>query len=281
MHALRLYADFNQSAKTQVRTLSLNGRKIAGHCRYNSRSTDAFLLPDATFSYVLQGEKQIFTHGKSFHLQAGSLLYLPPRSMLFSEIPEQSARFESVNITVPAALLKSFQEDLRIRGSLESGQSIYLQTPEIDRCFEALHADFGTLRGNEDLISRLYALLDSCAQEIYRPGNEENVQSGNPLLQAVVAKSLYAPMTLPEIAASCHVSLSTFKRHFAAEFGTSPKPWLLSRRLETAYFYLQLGQLPVSEISLLTGFEHFAHFSWAFKKHFGCTPSQVRKQLLS
>jgi AraC-like DNA-binding protein len=277
MHGLRLYTDFNRSAKTQVRTLSLNGQKIAGHCTYNSRSTDAFLLSEATFTYVLRGEKHLFNNGKSFHLRPGSLLFLPPRSVVFSEIPQQSTRFESINITLPAAFLKSFQADENIGGSLQSRHAMYLQATRIDRCFESLHADFGAFRGSEQLTSRLYNLLGNCAVDIYQPGNGAHTESGNPLLQTVVAQSLYAPITLPQLAAQCHLSLSTFKRRFAAEFGASPKPWLLAKKLETAYFYLQLGQLNVSEVSLLTGFENLAHFSWAFRKHFGCAPSQVRK----
>jgi AraC-like DNA-binding protein len=73
-------------------------------------------------------------------------------------------------------------------------------------------------------------------------------------------------------------SLSTFQRDFRKTMGTNASTWLLKRRLQAAYEAITTkGSMPV-DIYLDLGFEDIAHFSRSFKKEFGVTPTQVRKQ---
>ena len=70
-------------------------------------------------------------------------------------------------------------------------------------------------------------------------------------------------------------SLSAFKRDFEKTFGTTPSHWLMQKRLREAYFQLeQKGKRP-ADIYLELGFEDLSHFSFAFKKNFGHTPTEL------
>lgn len=73
-------------------------------------------------------------------------------------------------------------------------------------------------------------------------------------------------------------SLASFKRDFEKIFKTSPSRWLQRKRLEEAHLLLKENGKRPSEIYLEMGFETIAHFSYAFKKHFGISPSQVKDQ---
>jgi AraC-like DNA-binding protein len=69
-------------------------------------------------------------------------------------------------------------------------------------------------------------------------------------------------------------SLSAFKRDFEAMFNATPKHWLVQKRLEEAHYLInQKGKKP-TEIYLDLGFEDLSHFSFAFKKLFGHSPTQ-------
>lgn len=70
-------------------------------------------------------------------------------------------------------------------------------------------------------------------------------------------------------------SLSAFKRDFEKIFQCPPARWLLQKRLETAYFMLSAQQRKASEIYIELGFEDLSHFSYAFKKRFGHSPSSL------
>lgn len=69
-------------------------------------------------------------------------------------------------------------------------------------------------------------------------------------------------------------SLAGFKRDFQKIFTTSPRQWLQEKRLTEAKQLIERKQLKPSAIYLDLGFESLSHFSHAFKKKFGKTPSE-------
>ena len=71
-------------------------------------------------------------------------------------------------------------------------------------------------------------------------------------------------------------SLTTFKRDFKKAFNTTPQTWLTQKRLELAHYQLMQKKRKPVEVYLETGFENLSHFSFAFKKHFGYAPTEVR-----
>jgi AraC-like DNA-binding protein len=71
-------------------------------------------------------------------------------------------------------------------------------------------------------------------------------------------------------------SLSTFKRDFLKIFDSTPEKWLQKKRLEQAHFLIKQNNKRPSEIYLEVGFEALSHFSYAFKKHFGETPTELK-----
>lgn len=73
-------------------------------------------------------------------------------------------------------------------------------------------------------------------------------------------------------------SLSAFKRDFHEIFGDTPSKWLIKKRLEEAYFLLDKKGARPSEIHFDLGFETFSHFSSAFKKKFGISPTDLLKE---
>ena len=73
-------------------------------------------------------------------------------------------------------------------------------------------------------------------------------------------------------------SLSTFKRDFTKIFDTTPEKWLQQKRLEQAHYLLSQRDMRPSEVYLEVGFEKLSHFSFAFKKTFGLTPTELTVQ---
>ena len=72
-------------------------------------------------------------------------------------------------------------------------------------------------------------------------------------------------------------SLSAFKRDFKDVFNDSPNHWLVQRKLKEAYFLIGKKTKKPSQIYLDLGFEDLSHFSFAFKKQFGYSPTQLLK----
>lgn len=73
-------------------------------------------------------------------------------------------------------------------------------------------------------------------------------------------------------------SLAGFKRDFQKTFGSPPRQWLQTKRLEEAHHQIKKRNKKPSEIYLELGFESLSHFSDSFKKMFGVMPSKVSRR---
>ena len=93
--------------------------------------------------------------------------------------------------------------------------------------------------------------------------------------KSIVEDHVHSNLKLEEIAFLCNMSLSTFKRHFTAEYKEAPGKWLKDKRLQKAKELLQGGDLKASDIYLDVGYNNLSNFSVAFKNKFGISPTEI------
>lgn len=86
-------------------------------------------------------------------------------------------------------------------------------------------------------------------------------------------KNYMYDLSLEEIASFTGRSISTFKRDFKKISDLSPEKWLVRKRLQEAKDMLQDKGKSVTDIFMEVGFKNFSHFSTAFKKQYGVSPS--------
>ncbi|MGW8124135.1 helix-turn-helix domain-containing protein [Roseivirga echinicomitans] len=92
----------------------------------------------------------------------------------------------------------------------------------------------------------------------------------------IVESTIHSNLKLEEIAFLCHMSLSTFKRHFINVYNESPGKWLKDKRLQKAKETLAQGDLKPTDIYLDFGYNNLSNFSIAFKNKFGISPSEMQ-----
>lgn len=72
-------------------------------------------------------------------------------------------------------------------------------------------------------------------------------------------------------------SLTTFKSDFKKIFKNTPGKWLTEKRLNLAHHKLTAQKQKITDVYHSVGFENLSHFSFAFKKAFGYSPSTLMK----
>lgn len=85
-------------------------------------------------------------------------------------------------------------------------------------------------------------------------------------------------ISLDQIAENMYLSPFYISKIFKSETGDTPIRHLINIRLEKAKELLESGyQGSIQEVAALVGYDDAYHFSKLFKKHYGITPTQARK----
>jgi transcriptional regulator GlxA family with amidase domain len=85
------------------------------------------------------------------------------------------------------------------------------------------------------------------------------------------------PITIPDLAASINVSVSHFEHLFKKEVQICAVKYIKNLRLEKACRLLETTHLSIKEIRFQVGVPNEAHFLNDFKRRFGKTPKNYRK----
>ena len=89
---------------------------------------------------------------------------------------------------------------------------------------------------------------------------------------------LNADLSIAELARVAAMSPSWFRECFHAATGQSVHAYVRDRRLERARLLLAERHLSIDRIAGACGFADQSHLTRTFKRHFGTTPGQVRRE---
>jgi AraC family transcriptional regulator len=98
-------------------------------------------------------------------------------------------------------------------------------------------------------------------------------------IQDFIERRLDTDLTLQELAAEIGYSRSHFLRIFRVTTGMTPHRYLLKRRVERARQLFERVEFSIAEVAIMCGFSSQAHLTLAFRKEFGVTPTEYRRQL--
>ena len=91
-----------------------------------------------------------------------------------------------------------------------------------------------------------------------------------------VTEHIDEPPSLSELARVAGLNEYKLKYGFKEMFGTTVFGYMAERRLELAQDYLSTPNKSITDIADLLGYSSVQHFSNAFKKKFGHSPSELR-----
>lgn len=87
-------------------------------------------------------------------------------------------------------------------------------------------------------------------------------------------KNYMYDLSIEEVASYTGRSLATFKRDFKKISDLTPQRWIMQKRLNVAYEKIKIDGEKVADVCFNVGFKNRAHFTTAFKRQFGFTPTQ-------
>lgn len=121
----------------------------------------------------------------------------------------------------------------------------------------------------------LYMLLSDISDEIRNVGT--NSETFNSIYKAIfyIEENYNKHLQVPDIAALCNLSESTFRRYFKKTTGLSPIEYINKIRLDRAETLLFSTAYTVKEVAEIVGIPDPAYFSKIYKENFGLAPIET------
>ncbi|MVM29013.1 helix-turn-helix domain-containing protein [Spirosoma sp. HMF4905] len=239
-------------------------------------------IPDHVFVCVAKGAIRCFDGHKNYTFKAGDYCLARKNRLARYTIEKGIDEFEPIIVCLEERFLKSFQEKHKIetvnfRSSdtfikinknklipnfIRSLKPYYNKITKIDQAFEDVK--------NEELLIILLQNQPELAGIFFNYSIPEKID-----LEEFMNRNYKFNVSIQRFAYLTGRSLSAFKRDFKAIFNEPPNQWLVKKRLQEAYLLINKKNKKPSEIYLDLGFQDLSHFSFAFKKLFSYTPTEL------
>jgi AraC-like DNA-binding protein len=236
---------------------------------------------DHLLVWLISGETKMILADSTMLFVAGCV-FLIPRNQVATiiNIPKDGLPHKAVAIHLSMARLRKFYLDKEVQQKTVGDKIIsFDQHPFLQSYLASLipyfdlqdqfPEDIAWLKITEaiSILRTIDKRTDSILANFEEPHKLE--------LVSFMEKNFMFNLSLAKFSYLTGRSLTTFKRDFSKAFNTTPQRWLTRKRLELAYYQLTQKQKRPVEICYETGFENLSHFSYAFKKQYGCAPTEL------
>jgi AraC-like DNA-binding protein len=252
-------------------------------------------IPDHVFVYIVKGGFQCYDGSKSHILRQGDYALFRKNHLIkyVREKANNKAEFmrlcvfeetEFIRLCLEEDILKKFQDKHQADAVDFKPQNSFLRLkknkliPDFIRSLKLIyhHGEIDNAFADvkqEELLIILLQRQPELAGILFDFGKPEKIN-----IEEFMLRNYRFNVSVDQFAYLTGRSLSAFKRDFRAIFNETPSRWLVQKRLQEAYFLLHKKHQKPSEIYLELGFETFSHFSAAFKKQFGLSPTELIRQ---
>jgi AraC-like DNA-binding protein len=245
---------------------------------------EAFVA-DHIFSYIISGKHEVWVGNDRYKFEPGNYRFFRRNQLTKYVKRTDSKGFKSIAVHIDQRTLKIMSDQYGIiadRSHPVSDVQLLKPNQYLDRYIDSLapYMD-GTGAYYDHIVSLkvkelVFILLET--NPLLQHTLFDFTEPGKIDLEAFMNTHYRYNEGIDRFAFLTGRSLSTFKRDFIAQFHTTPGKWLTKRRLEEAQYLITEKKKVPSDIYLDLGFEDLSHFSFAYKKAFGVTPSNDLRQ---
>lgn len=276
----------NQGIDVGPMKLIFNYNNVFYSFFYDDLSGCAHRCREYALNYVYSGEMILDNGTDKIHVRKGECVFIPrDHHMTMYKKTYDGERYCGVFLMFTRGFLREMYGKLslnKIRSNTKKLDNTVLklpQTVEIASLFASMTPYFNPEVKPKDnfmelkLQEGLMALL--AVDERFIPTMFDFNEPWKIDILGFIEENLACDLSIEEIAHYTGRSLATFKRDFKKISNLTPEKWLIKKRLEKAYELLNTGKKKVVEVSMEVGFRNPSHFSTAFKKEFGISPTAV------
>jgi AraC-type DNA-binding domain-containing proteins len=270
---------------TRNENLTFNYSDIFFTYHFNNDIKCVHMVKDHTLVYVYSGELLLEEKSKKTEIHKGECVFLRrDNKVSMTKQPRGEEKFQAIFMIFNRNFLREFYKTIdknQLPFEIEKHNPSVIKlppTPDITGLFKSMTPYFDTSVKPADEIMRLklhegiYALLN--IDDRFYPGLFDFTEPWKIDILDFLNENYMYDLTIEEIASFTGRSLATFKRDFKKISPLPPQKWLIEKRLETAYDKIFNEKKRVSDVYLEVGFKNLSHFSSAYKKQYGHSPTK-------
>jgi len=255
---------------------------IIHSCTVGPVISEEQFIPEHFFLYLVTGSMLAYDGNREYKIKPGDYGLARRNHLAKYNKNTDNGRFEKIVIFFDQPFLQAFNNEYQFYIDKEKSTDAIIKmgkNPLVQHFIQSLtpylndqgkmEPDFHTIKRKELLLILLKERPD-LKNILFDFGKPEKID-----LQAFMNRNYKFNVTLERFAFLTGRSLSAFKREFQQTFNDTPGSWLMEKRLREAYFQITKKGRKPSDIYLDLGFEDLSHFSFAFKKLFGHSPSKL------
>ena len=260
-----------------------NASGIVYSCYYRRTREGEHFVPDHVLSYQISGSLLLSDGTKDYPSEESSLrLVRRNQLMKFIKQPPPNGEFKSLSIYLNQQILRDFSREYLSQANHKDHDRPIL-TIQLNPLLKSFMDSLMIYQNTDNLKNP--DLIDLKIKELLILLLQADPELKNVLfdftepykidLEAFMNKNFHFNVHLERFAYLSGRSLASFKRDFEKTFGQTPGKWIQQKRLKEAYYLITSKGRTASDVYLDLGFEDLSHFSFAFKKQFGMSPSKI------
>lgn len=261
--------------------------RIFVSCKRENHYSKELMLDQHAMVYVFAGTLQMTYGNQTYQFGPGSTVIIPRNGLgRLAKFPQNGEPFRSISILFPEQLLRKFYAS-RPENTAEGKWMAHLTLdphPLLESVFNSMIPYFEM---RDELPAELAAIkieecltvLNACNPNVQRLLSSFH-EPGKVDLADYMEQNFMYNLPLEKFGYLTGRSLTTFKKDFQKVFKTTPGRWLTKRRLDFAHYQIAIKKQKATEVFVDAGFENLSHFSFAFKKQFGYSPTAVPEEML-
>lgn len=245
-----------------------------------------------TLVYVISGEMDVMQpNGKTLHMKKGDTVFLRRNHRVRKDKhPAFGEAFNALFLHLDTDFLKQVRKDHKIVIPQNVSEKITRENvfmlgshPFLGTLFKSLITYFNSnMYPSADLMDAklreaVFVLLQLRPE--LKPVLFDFAAPYKISVRDFMEENFRSDLTVEQFAHFTGRSLTSFKKDFDDAFHITPQRWLTKRRLAEAYrLMMDEGEKP-SEIYMEVGFKNLSHFSTAFRKEYGMSPTQLMEKV--
>lgn len=248
--------------------------------------------------FIINGDRKIITPNMTYTMHAGCVAAMPP-FLYHKTVPASDEEYESILLKFSPEFVKTFSD--RVGSHVleqiyktpakhftpeDEKRIFFLASEMLKAANEGVELPKGTQAAESYHTFRFQCLLYTTLLFIYERGiNDDDANIHNtPLSQSVMdavyymEKNYMKDLRIKDVADVSGYSVFYFSRLFQTQLGSSFSEYLTNIRLKHVQNDLLTTKKSITEIALENGFSYPGNMTNSFRKAFGITPLQYRKQ---